>query len=201
MKKLIVLTLILGFANTLFAAWGFHDDFRSYVQFHEKKGATVETNTYSLWNAAAGTFENHDFGIFNPGNGDEFVMLLYDTKTFKNDGSDVNGCEYFYTRYEKGNRPGSVSFTSLGGGWLEDLGSDNQKWGVASMTVNMLSGLSIITNTLEIYGQVTGTNPDETQYDNNNSAPANYSSTFLIIPEPTSIFLIFLGLGFLRFRK
>jgi len=202
MKKLVVIVLVAGFANTLFAAWGFWDATRSYVQFHEKKSGTVQTNTYSLWDSGTGTYNGHDFGIFNIPGGDELVMLLYDTKTWKSDGGNVTGCEYFYTRYTNNLRPASPTFTSLGGGWLQDLGSGNQLWGNHSLTVNILETLNNSkTNVLEIYGQITGTTPSGTAYDNNNGDSDNYSATFVAMPEPASIILLLFGLGFMAFRK
>lgn len=200
MKKYLVIALCVS-SVTLLADWGFWDATRSYVQFHEKQSGVTVTNTYSLWDSGTGTFDGHDFGTFNPVTGDELVMLLYDTKTWKNSGGDVTGCTYFVTTYEKDNR-GAPTWTNLGGGWLEDIdASGNQKWGVASMEVDILALASDITNKVEIYGQVGGTTPDTVIYDNNNSDIDNYSADFMIIPEPTGIIAGVFALGIMLRKR
>jgi hypothetical protein len=205
MKKLLVfacacLTFTLSVARA--ANWGFYDSDRSWIGIHFKTNNVVNTNWYSVWDGGAGTFQNANFGIFNTSLGDEIRVVGYDTKTWKSAGGDVTGCEYFYTRYQEGNR-GTPSFTSMGGGWMENLGGGNQKWGNANVaSANIASGISTLTNRMEIYGRIDGTgDPSGSQYDNNNGASDNYNARFLIIPEGGMIGVLAAGLGWLAWRK
>ncbi|HPA77229.1 MAG TPA: PEP-CTERM sorting domain-containing protein [Kiritimatiellia bacterium] len=199
MRKLIVFALVAMMAGSTFAAWGFWDADRSWVIIDSGSGDVG----YSLWDSAAGTFQNNDFGSFDVDT-DTFVLSGYDTKVWKDGGSDVNGVEYFYTIYS-GSRPETPTFSSLGGGWMSD--TPFQVWGNAAADVNLLSGLSAgQTYTLEIYGQITGTddgNPANNYnlYDNNGGAPANYTATFATIPEPATFGLLAIGAGLMYLRK
>jgi hypothetical protein len=197
MKKLLAFALVAMMAGVSFGAWGFYDADRSWVVLDDGSGPAG----YSLWNSGAGTFQGADLGMFDL-TVDSFTLTGIDTKTFKNGSSDVTGTEYFYTIYT-GTRPKSPTFTSLGGGFLQDYGSGNQQWGATGLTVDLLAGLSAGTSyTLEIYGMITGNddgNPlnNYNQYDNNNNAPANYTATFdtapAAIPEPATMSLLGLG--------
>jgi len=216
MKHLFAIALclaLLGAAVARAANWGFWDDQRSFVGLEIKTNAVVLTNWYSLWSGAVllnPPFTNKVIGVagplatFNPGAGDSLRILAYDTKTWKTTGGDVSACEYFYARYADGNR-GTPTFTSIGGGWLEDLGSGNQKWGNGNVwSANIASGLSTVTNRLEIVGSITGaTDPVVKQWDNNGGymTLSGYSAQFLVIPEGGLIGLLTAGLGWLFWRK
>jgi hypothetical protein len=65
----------------------------------------------------------------------------------------------------------------MGGGYLSELGGDNQKWGATGLSIDLLSGVnSAGTWVIEVYGQVTGTTPSTTLYDNNGGI--NFTATF-----------------------
>ncbi len=174
MRKVFTVIIVFIFSINIFADWGLWDSQRSYIVLNIKGTST----TYSLWDAGTGTFQGTDLGTFTAG--DVFEINNVDVKTWKNGTGDVTGCEYFYVIYETGARPSSPNFTSLGGGWLENLDNNgNQKWGVANINVDLLSGLEPSKNyTLEIYGRVDGNNPSTSKYDNNNNSSTNYTATF-----------------------
>lgn len=203
MKKLFALAVVCALCTApALADWGFWNFDRSWIGIRIKIGTSDTTNWYTLWNGAAGTFHNANLGTLNPNVGDVLQIIAYDTKTWKSGGSDVQQCQYFYTVYEEGNRPGSPTFTSLGGGWLQDLGGGNQKWGNANCnTTNIAALISTVTNRLEVYGQVYGTLPTEWKYDNNNNAPANYNARFVVIPEGGMIGLLASAFGLAVLRK
>ena len=173
MKKILTIFTLVLLTNSIFADWGLWDSDRSYVVLNIKGSST----TYSLWNGGTGTFQGTNLGTFT--NGDVLEINSVDVKTWKDGSSDVTGCEYFYVIYETGARPSSPTFISLGGGFLQDLGSGNQKWGSSGLTVDLLDGLEANKNyTLEIYGRVDGTAPDKQEYDNNGNSTTNYTATF-----------------------
>ncbi|MCX7003221.1 MAG: hypothetical protein NTV22_08110 [bacterium] len=205
MKKLLVLTMCLAFWGTTVAKaanWGFWDADRSWIGIHTKISNVIVTNWYTLWNAGAGTFVNANLGTFNPSAGDELRIAEYNTKTWKGAGGDVTGCEYLYIYYEDGQR-GKPSSTSMGGGWLQDLGDGNQKWGSGNVgSANIAGSISTVTNRLEIYGYISGaTDPVDAIFDDNNSAPANYDALFYVVPEGGMVGLLTAGLGCLFWRK
>ncbi|MCX6277932.1 MAG: T9SS type A sorting domain-containing protein [Bacteroidetes bacterium] len=175
MKKQLLFFIMFLTASTLFAAnWGLYDADRSWITLNVK----AVSEPYTLWNSGTGSFQNHNFGTFT--SDEVFTITAFDVKTWKSSGGNVTGCEYYYIIYQTGARPGSPTFTSLGGDFISDLGSGNQKWGRTGISINLLSGLASGGNyTLEIYGRVSGTgDPYGYLYDNNNGNSSNYSATF-----------------------
>jgi hypothetical protein len=179
MKKILLISLVF-ISFSLRADWGLWDATRSYIVINENG----TQNTYSLWDAGSGTFQNHDFGIITEG--EAFTLISVDTKTWKNGDSDVTGCNYYYVIYPFDERPENPVFTDLGGGFLEDLRGGNQKWGIGGLSTNLLAGLEGGKYTLEIYGRVSGTNPTEFKYDNNNNSNTNYTAHFTYVDLTSS---------------
>jgi len=185
MKRIILVSALVCVALTAFADWGLYDSDRSWLAIDDGS----ET-WYSLWNEGTGTFNGQDLGDFETT--DTLDITAFDVKTWKNGDSNVTGIEYFYTVYT-GTRD-NPSFTSMGGGWLEDLGGGNQKWGASSLSFDLLDGTSAgNTYTVEVYGHITGTPGSGTggtdQYDNNDGDIDNYSATFDVIPEPSTMLM------------
>jgi hypothetical protein len=182
MKKLLLFLFVICITlNAMSANWGMWSATRSYIVFTVKSTTGV---TKSLWDNSVGNFQNTDFGEFT--SSETFKITGFDVKTWKSSGGDVTGCEYFYTIYQSGQRPLTPTFISLGGQWLEDLGSGNQKWGKTGINFDLLSGLISGGNyTIEVYGQVSGTgDPASPQYDNNSGA--NFTATFTFRKNITS---------------
>jgi len=173
MKKLLLFFVVALLSFQVNAQnWGFWDATRSTV--------TVNGISYSLWNSGAGSFQGANLGTYNVGS--TLPLTAYSVNTWKSYGGDVTGSTYYYLIYATGNRPASPVFTSMGGGWMANIGSNgDQTWGASSLSVNILSGLLAGNYTLEIYGQIDGTGtPSGTQYDNNNSNATNYTATFTV---------------------
>lgn len=183
MRTVILLSILLCVAATASADWGLYGADRSWLSIDDGS----ET-WYSLWDEGTGTFDGQDLGDFETG--DTLDITAFDVKTWKNGDSDVSGAEYFYTVYT-GARD-NPSFTSMGGGFLEDLGGGNQKWGATDTSFDLLDSTSAgNTYTVEVYGHITGSGTGGTdQYDNNAGDIDNYSATFDVIPEPNSMLLV-----------
>ena len=139
--------------------------------------------------------------------------------TYKNGGADVTGAYYDWRVTLNGPPSGSFNafnsggslpfgyngpFTDVNGNTGEGSSSGDQQWGgVDSVTAaNVLTGLSPGTYVMDVYGDATTS--VGTQYLNNGNG-SNYSLEFTIVPEPSSISLVVLGLlgavGMIRRRK
>ena len=191
MKKLMVFAAVAMMAGASFGAWGLWSAVGQYTS------VTLDGTPTTLQ-----SFNSSNLGSFDLTT-DSLVWSAYSVNTFKNGASDVNGVEYFYTVYT-GARPGTPTFTPVAGNWLTDIGSGNQSWGATAMTIDILDYAGLLpstTYTLEIYGRVQGTDDGNSannywQYDNNSSAPANYTATFATtaaVPEPATMSLLGLG--------
>ncbi|MBE2281295.1 MAG: T9SS type A sorting domain-containing protein [Ignavibacteriaceae bacterium] len=162
------------FSSYSFAEWGFFESDRSWI------GIKINTssNSYTLWNDGTGTFHNTNLGFLSSTSND-FEITFWDVKTFKNSGSDVTGVSLWYRIYKVGGEGGA--FIEVVGGFLQDLGSGNQKWG--NTVTNDINPGNLDPNShyyLEVYISANGTNPNETRFDSNNGI--NYRATFYTGP-------------------
>lgn len=203
MKKLFALALVCALlASSALADWGFYTADRTWIGILTIISGVTNETWYNLYDSGQKDWaSNPVLGTFNPGAGDVLKIKAYDVKTWKGVGSDVQQCEYYYTVYEDGNRPGSPTYTSLGGSWLQDLGGGNQKWGNADCnTTNIASLISTATNRLEVYGRVYGTSPNEWKYDNGDNPSSNYSAKFIVVPEASVVGVFMAVLAWLARR-
>jgi hypothetical protein len=181
MKKFTLFLFLLSSIN-LYAAWGLYDADRSYIVLNVTGVSTTKT-VWSSGAAGTGFFNGADFGTFSIGQ--TFELNAYDIKIWKNNGGNVTGGKFYYIIYPSGNRPISPIFTSINLGFMSDLGSGNQKWGVSGLTTNLLNGLLPGAYSLEIYAEMYGDNPTKTEYDGNNGN--NYIATFKIAPSAFNV--------------
>ena len=187
MKRIALLAIGMAtlFSASAFADWGFWDASRSWIGLIVSNNTQqYDTNWYSLWDSGPGTFVGKNFGPFNLNRGHQLIIQAYDTKTWQAGGSQVWSSEYFYTVYS-GARPASPTFTSMGGGWMADLGGGDKKWGNAAVNMDVLTNTGNNSYTLEIYGRIYGVEPiGEYKYDNNAGNTSNFYAFFQVVPEP-----------------
>jgi hypothetical protein len=198
MRRMLIAVVALVAVSTYADNWGFYDLDRSWIGISQTNSSS--TNWFSLWNGAAGTFEGAFLGSYS--NTMTLQIDAYDTKTWKSAGGDVTGVEYFYRVYATNAAPGS--FITLGGGFMQDLGGGNQKWGNPSLNTNLLNGTTAgNTYYVEVYGLITGSGTPASPI-HDNSGGANYKATFVVIPEPSAFLLVasaLLGTVLLRRRN
>ncbi len=145
------------------------------------------SNFYKIENAADTTtppFSGVYFGMFDPSMGQTFVLTGGEADTFKNGASNVTGADLDYRIYPTGSPSGS--FTSLNLPFNSDLGGGDQKWQTLTASTDLLSGLANGNYTLEVY--VHSSTNEGDQYLNNGGP--NYTATFSVVPEPSSLALI-----------
>lgn len=183
MKKIAPLLLGLAlFATSALADTGI---FGGYIVLSLNGGSS---NFYKLENAADNTtppFSGVYFGMFDPSAGQTFVLTGGEADTYKNGGSNVTGADVAYRIYPTGSPSGS--FTSLNLPYNSELANPgDQKWQTLSATTDLLAGLANGNYTLEVY--VHSTTNEGDRYLNNNGP--NYTATFSVVPEPSSLALI-----------
>ncbi len=91
-----------------------------------------------------------------------------------------------YRVYPTGSPSGS--FTSLNLPFNTDLTGGDQKWQTLSANTDLLAGLANGNYTLEVY--VHSSTNEGDRYLNGNPAGSNYTATFSVVPEPSSLALI-----------
>ncbi len=173
-KLLQTAFLIIICSVTVLADWGFYDSDRSWIGIDFNGTGT----SYRIYNngtvSGDGYFNGSNLGNFTSSS-QTLAISYWDVKTFKNSGSDVQQAQMYYRVYENGT--GGGSFTQIVGGFIEDYGGGNQRWGKSSSTSIDVSSLTAgKTYKLEVYIQVYGTSPNEWKFDNNGTS--NFIATF-----------------------
>lgn len=173
-SKIYILLFGILFSSHLFADWGFYYPDRSWIGI-DFNGVNT---SYRLFDGGTvsgpGFFHGSNLGSFTSPS-QTLAISFWDIKTWKNGGSDVQQAQLYYRIFEQGYPSGS--FTQVVGGWLQDYGGGNQKWGKSTSTsIDITSLLPGKTWVLEVYIQVYGTSPDEWKYDSNGGA--NFQATF-----------------------
>lgn len=184
MKQFILVISLCVASFEVFGGAGFYDSF-----------AIVDGNFFDL---SAGTV-NDDLQGANLGNIDLNTGTLFlggQSKTFKNNGSDVTGVAIFY-RFYQGAASGAFSQISYSFQWNNgDAGapsglnnSGDQQWGTdaqgangSDVAVDILNGATLMTGTytLEVYMRVTTNGVDASGEIFDNNGGSNYTATFTI---------------------
>jgi hypothetical protein len=132
-------------------------------------------------------FNGTNLGTFDP----DVNSLFFsggEALTFKNSGGDVTGAAIYYRIFETGNPTGSFNSANLpfaaniGG----TAGNEDQRWQSFAPNDNLLFGLAPGNYTLQTY--VDATTNEGTRFLNNGGA--NYSASFTVVPEPSSLSLL-----------
>lgn len=201
-KTLTSLALSLAAVVSLQAGGGLFDTF-----------AIVRTASDTFYDAGAisgnDDFQGFDLGSFDAST--DNLQLGGQTKTFKNNGTDVTGATINY-RIWQGTEGGG--FTSLAYAFqINDVGGTpgDQQWGTdvagsnptAFYTSNLISGLSAGNYTLEVFTEITTNSFDAPATYTVNNGGLNYEATFTIVPEPSAFALIagLLGLSFVALKR
>jgi hypothetical protein len=130
------------------------------------------------------SFNGTNLGTFDP-NVNELFLRGGEALTFKNDGSDVTGAILQWRIFQSGFPEGS--FSGIGLPFAENLGDGgDQKWQHQNANINLLAGLAPGTYTLQVYVQAESS--DGTHF--LNAGGSNYSATFTVVPEPSSLSLL-----------
>jgi len=207
MKKLIhaitLQALFVGSAQNVFAEAGI---FSSYGIFSSvnNSGSSLLNQYYDMQSSTSfPNFQGNNFGTFDLNDSTNLLQIKGGELTFFKDGGwDVTAAAMYYRISDNLLAP-SGSFTTVGFNWIQNIGSNDQKWGRSDLSTNLLNGLiANKTYRLEVYFDIdtNQTAPDNKRYDSNSGS--NYVSTFSTIPEPSSASLMALGVaGLLALRR
>lgn len=214
MKKLLLL-LSLCTVTTVANLYSAAGIFGGYVGINPNGGGVAWYNLNNgFTGAGAGNFAGANLGTYNLTLGNTLSLAGAEALTFKNDGSDVTGTALNYRVYPTGSPTGSFTvaargftanapFTDAGGNNFS--GGGDQKWAQnpgGTLPVDLLNGLSDGNYTLEVFLSGT-TASDGNIFRNGSPSGTNYSATFQVVPEPSTLALLGLGaLGMFRvFRR
>lgn len=181
-KQFFTFLLSLTFLS-VYAGGGFFD---SFAILNINGGG----NTFYDLMATTGNadYQNANLGVFDASM--QSIVLGGQTKTFKNNGTDIMGVSIFYRIYPNGSPSGafteipySFQFDNVGGTF------GDQQWGTDALGANatddgveILSGTALTAGTyiLEVYVQATtnGVDAPMTIFDNNGGS--NYQASFLV---------------------
>jgi hypothetical protein len=147
------------------------------------------SGTTSTWASGSGP----SLGTFNIANGDALTLNGGEEVTYKGplyEGSaNVSGADLFYSINASGFADAPLTFNQdlINGSTNYNYGSDNQRWYIDSLGVNVLSGLSNGTYTLSVYFRDSNSD-DGNDYVSNSSN--NYNATFTVVPEPSTLMML-----------
>ena len=194
-------------------------------------GFSVDADTLDAINAAT-TFYNlagTDHGAslpsslgatINVNEGGSLLLSGATAKTWQSSTDSANSVTLFFRVYESStataSRPGFSSYNISYSNEFTSFGNLNKNWASTSApgTINLLAGLTAGTiatprsYTIEFYGEGAftwsngGSSGAYSNYVNNSNNPNNYTTTFNLVPEPSSASLMAFGAaGLLALRR
>lgn len=213
MKKLVGFSLALACLFTAGSAFGQAGVFAATIDIKANGGADAWYPLVSQANNGPGLFPGANLGTFNIGIGQTLVLAGAEGLIYKNvnGGTDVTGVTLDYRIYPTSGTPGPfllaqrdyTTGSGTGTGSVTDAngnvfspgsGYANQKWANnpigSSIPLNLLSGLSNGTYTVEVFFQAAtnGVNTGNPVFLNNGGL--NYKAAFAVIPEPSTLSLL-----------
>jgi hypothetical protein len=202
MSKMLAVVAAFGLA-----AAGAHADsgiFGSFVQVNGDWYQTANPGATQITD-----FEGANLGSFDLS--DTLEITGANVLTFKNGGSDVTGAEIQWRVYLVGDIPGA--FTTAGIGFGADapfndpatnpyVNAGDQNWGdlPGSGGVQNIMPLAVGNYEVEVFYRATSTDGDHFS----NNGGNNFTASFTVVPEPSTILLGamgLLGLAITRRRK
>jgi len=184
MRKLIVMLLLVLAASSVMAALGW---FAEYILVSPNSGADVWYYIGDGTEPIGSQFDSADLGTFSEGLTLEFGADI----RYWSDSQDRDGGAFYWV-IDGGTSPNEVIWTHtyLGG---------NDFLGTEPTTHDVASGLGVGAHTVSIWAKSWGTGQGDSWL---NNGGANYNATFTIIPEPTTMILVGLGVaGLLVYRR
>ncbi|MGZ5021294.1 MAG: PEP-CTERM sorting domain-containing protein [Chthoniobacterales bacterium] len=195
-KKLVASVLgacaLLACSTTVFGGSGIYDPFAIVNGAFYDLGAVTALPDYQ------GAF----LGTFDPAT--QLLLLGGQEKSFKNNGTDVTG-HFLGWRVYSGAPSGSFANIGYPFQWNSgdpgapgNLGNvGDQQWGTdvegangTNAAVNILTGLAPGTYTLEVFSFINTNSVDAPAQIFNNNGGANYTATFTVVPEPSTLTLL-----------
>ena len=157
--------------------------YESYAILSINSGA----NTYYDMNAATvnADFQGNYLGTYTASN--SIVVKGGQNKTFKCNGADITGGNFYWRVYKSGATPGS--FTQMTMGFVSnDAGGcgGNQTWDITSGSANLLSSLTAGSYVLEVYSEAGYNNCSGSGTTFSNNGGANYKATFTVAASQLS---------------
>lgn len=176
---LTIAGLIAGTASTTNAAADFFGN--GFVVLNVNGAGNVFYDLNPTTNTLNPDFNGTFLGTFNPSLGDSLILNGAEFNTFQDGGDNVTAVDLNYRIYT-GTPPNfsgfSVDFVSQSG--------NNKFWQTTNENINLLANLAPGTYSFEVFGSAS-TTAGPRFYSNGGS---NYTATFTVIPEPSSLSLI-----------
>jgi hypothetical protein len=142
-------------------------------------------NVYYDLQATTGNpdFEGTNLGNFNASN--SLLIKGAEHNVYKCGGCDLTSTRLYYRIYNTGTTPGGFSNVTIGysSGFTNGCGGEDQQWSSVTNSLNVLSGLSAGTYTLEVYSDASVTCSGGTVYAGNSGA--NYKANFTYCGTPS----------------
>jgi len=148
-----------------------------------------------------------NLGTFNVNLSQTLLLKGFEINTYNDGGDNVTNAQLFYRITKDGDTPGSTQNITMAS--PTSTSGNDKFWQLTNNTTNLLNGLSNGSYTMNVYFSGVATfPPDSTPFTMSNWAISNGpSTTFTVIPEPSSILMMGLaglavgGMTVLKRRK